>query len=133
LGYYVFYELYKFTQSYEGTFEMPKEIVISVDSNPKSPKYFMWSMDDNEADQLRLAIGDLEDRYPLLATLSDYHEDFMCEGPRLLALCQETIDLQITLEEHHRETHLLIKLLTMIGGVSALSHDQKLGVFAYGD
>lgn len=112
---------------------MAKEIVISVDSNPKSAKYFVWVMDQNEAEQIKLAVGDMEDRYPLLSTLSDYHEDFVCEGPRLMALCQETIDLQITLEEHHRETQLLIKLLTMIGGLAVMSHDFKLGVFAYGD
>ncbi len=112
---------------------MPKEIVISVDGNPKSAKYFVWIMDQNEAEQIKLAIGDTDDRFPLLATFSDYHEDFQCEGERLMGLCQETVDLQITLEEHHRETQLLVKLLTMIGGLAVLSHDQKLGIYAYGD
>ncbi len=112
---------------------MAKEIVISIDSNPKSPKYFVWQMDQNEAEQIKLAIGEKDDRFPLLSTLSDYNEDFMCEGERLMSLCQETVDLEITLEEHHRETQLLVKLLTMIGGLAVLSHDHKLGVFAYGD
>ncbi len=112
---------------------MSKELVVSVDSNPKSPKYFVWQMDQNEAEQIKLALGDLEDRYPLLATLSDFHEDFVCEGERLLSLCKETVDLEIRLEEHHHETLMLVKLLTMIGGLAALSHDFKLGLFAYGD
>lgn len=112
---------------------MSKEIVLSVDANPKSPKYFMWAMDKNEAEQIKLAVGENDIRFILLATLSDYHEDFMCEGERLLALCQETVDLEISLEEHHRETVLLVKLLTMIGGLAALGHDHKLGLYAYGD
>lgn len=112
---------------------MPKEIVLSVDANPKSPKYFMWMMDESEAEAIKLAIGEKEDQFPLLTTLSDYHEDFMCEGTRLLALCQETVDLEIHLEERHRETKLLVKLLTMIGGLAAMGHDHRLGVFAYGD
>lgn len=112
---------------------MAKEIVLSIDGNPKSSKYFVWQMDEDEAAQIKEAIGSLEDNFPLLTTLSDYHEDFMCEGERLLGLCQETIELEITLEEHHRETKTLVKLLYMIGGVSALAHDQKLGVFAYGE
>ncbi|HEX2914101.1 MAG TPA: hypothetical protein VH186_25075 [Chloroflexia bacterium] len=112
---------------------MSKEIVISPDSNPKSPKYFVWKMDENEAEEIKLAIGEKEDEFPLLSTLSDYHEDFLCEGPRLMALCQETIDLQISLEEKHRETRTLVKLLTMVGGLAVLSHDQHMGVYAYGD
>ena len=112
---------------------MAKEIVLSRDSNPRSPKYFVWKMDQSEAAQIKTAVGNRDERYPLLSTLSDYNEDFMCEGERLMALCQETVDLEINLEEHHHETQLLIKLLTMIGGLAALSHDQKLGVYAYGD
>ena len=50
-----------------------------------------------------------------------------------MGLCEETINLQINLEGHHRETMLLAKLLTMIGGIAALGHDQKLGLYAYGD
>lgn len=112
---------------------MPKEIVLSVDANPKSPKFFIWKLDQDEAGQIKQAIGEREDEFPLLSTLSDYHEDFLCEGPRLMALCQETIDLEITLEEARRETPQLIKILTMVGGLAALSHDQKLGLYAYGD
>ncbi len=112
---------------------MSKEIVLSVDANPKSPKYFVWKMDEGEAAQIKLAVGDHDETYPLLSTLSDYNEDFMCEGERLLALCKETVDLEIHLEERHHETPVLIKLLTMIGGLAMLSHDFKLGVFAYGD
>lgn len=112
---------------------MAKEIVLSIDSNPKSPKYFVWQMDQEEAAQVKQAIGDMDLTFPLLTTLSDYHEDFMCEGERLLGLCQETVDLEINLEEHHRETKTLVKLLTMIGGLAALGHDHKLGVYAYGE
>jgi hypothetical protein len=75
----------------------------------------------------------MDDRFPLLTTLSDYHEDFLCEGERLLGLCQETVELEMNLEEHHRETKTLVKLLTMIGGLAALSHDHHLGVYAYGE
>jgi hypothetical protein len=112
---------------------MAKEIVLSIDSNPKSPKYFVWQMDQEEAEQVKLAIGEMDDRFPLLTTLADYHEDFLCEGERLLGLCQETVELEINLEEHHRETKTLVKLLTMIGGLAALGHDHHLGVYAYGE
>jgi hypothetical protein len=112
---------------------MAKEIVLSIDSNPKSPKYFVWQMDQEEAEQVKLAIGEMDDRFPLLTTLSDYHEDFLCEGERLLGLCQETVELEMNLEEHHRETKTLVKLLTMIGGLAALSHVHHLGVYAYGE
>ena len=112
---------------------MSKEIVLSVDPNPKSPKYFVWKMDQSEAEQIKLAIAERDDQYPLLTTLSDYHEDFFCEGERLMALCQETVDLEISLEATHHETVLLIKLLTMIGGLAVLSHDYKLGLYAYGE
>ncbi len=112
---------------------MAKEIVLSIDANPKSPKYFVWQMDQEEAAQVKQAIGDMDLDFPLLTTLSDYHEDFLCEGERLLGLCQETVDLEINLEEHHRETKTLVKLLTMIGGLAALGHDHKLGVYAYGE
>jgi hypothetical protein len=112
---------------------MAKEMVLSPDPNPKSPKYFMWKMDESEAEAIKLAIGEKEDDFPLLSTLSDYFEDFMCEGERLLALCQETIDLEIHLEEHHRETKHLVKVLTLVGGLSAMAHDYKMGVYAYGD
>jgi hypothetical protein len=112
---------------------MAKEIVISIDANPKSPKYFVWQMDEQEAEQVKEAIGDMDMHFPLLSTLSDFHEDFMCEGERLLGLMQETVELEMNLEEHHRETKTLVKLLTMIGGLAALSHDHNLGVFAYGD
>ncbi len=112
---------------------MPKEIVLSQNSNPKSSKYFVWQMDGDEANYIKLAIGSEEDRFPLLSTLSDYSEDFLCEGDRLLNLCEETIDLEIILEEHKLETRVLIKLLTMIGGLAVLSHDHKLGLYAYGD
>ncbi len=112
---------------------MAKEIVLSIDANPQSPKYFVWQMDQDEAAQVKLAIGDMDLDFPLLTTLSDYNEDFLCEGERLLGLCQETVDLEINLEEHHRETKTLVKLLTMIGGLAALGHDHKLGVYAYGE
>ncbi|MBN9391950.1 MAG: hypothetical protein J0I20_28195 [Chloroflexi bacterium] len=112
---------------------MAKEIVISTDADPKSSKYFVWQMDEQEAEQVKEAIGDMDLNFPLLSTLSDYHEDFLCEGERLLGLMQETVELEMNLEEHHRETKTLVKLLTMIGGLAALSHDHKLGVYAYGD
>jgi len=38
---------------------------------------------------------------------------------QLLGLLPETVDLEISLEEHHRETKTLVKLLT-IGGLAAL-------------
>lgn len=112
---------------------MPKEIILSKDSDPKSPKYLLWNLDEKEAQAIRTAIGDGEDSFPLLTTLSDWYEDFECPRDRLLRLCQETIDLQITLEEHHRDTPLLIKILSMIGGVSALGHDTGLCVFGYAE
>lgn len=112
---------------------MPKEIILSKDSNPKSPKYLIWNLDENEAQAIKAAIGDADDTFPLLTTLSDWYEDFECPQDRLLGLCQETIDLQITLEEHHRDTPLLIKILSMVGGVAALGHDAGLCIFGYAE
>jgi hypothetical protein len=112
---------------------MPKEIILSRDSDPKSPKYLTWNMDEYECQNIKAAIGELEDNYPLLSTLSDFYEDFECPSDRLLALCQETIDLQINLEEHHRETAVLLKLLTMMGGLAALAHDHGLCIYGYSE
>jgi hypothetical protein len=110
---------------------MAKEIILSVNSDPHSPKYLMWSLDEAECEAIRLAIGTDEDYFPLLTTLSDYFEDFECVEGRLLALSQETIDLTIKLEEQHRDQPLLIKLLTLIGGLGALAHDSRLNVYGY--
>lgn len=112
---------------------MPKEIIVSKDSDPKSPKYLVWNMDEPEAQTIKAAIGDAEDTFPLLSTLSDYHEDFQCPRERLLALCQETVELEISLEEHHRETPSLLKFLTLMGGLSALAHAQELSIFGYAE
>jgi hypothetical protein len=110
---------------------MPKEIILSKDSDPKSPKYLVWNMDEQESYAIKAAIGAAEDDFLLLSTLSDYYEDFECPPDRLLSLCQETTDLQMTLEESHRETPSLIKVLTLIGGLAAMAHDQELRVFGY--
>ena len=112
---------------------MAKEIVLSKDSNPKSPKYLIWNMDEQEAQAAKAAIWLAEDDFLLLSTLFDYYEDFECPTDRLLALCQETIDLQLTLEESHRETSSLLKILTLIGGLAALSHAQGLSIFGYAE
>jgi hypothetical protein len=110
---------------------MPKEIILSKDRDPKSPKYLIWNMDEQESYGLKAAIGAAEDDFLLLSTLSDYYEDFECPPDRLLALCQETTSLQMTLEESHRDTPSLIKVLTLIGGLAAMAHDQGLRVFGY--
>lgn len=112
---------------------MAKEIILSRDSDPKSPKYLTWNMDVQECQAIKSAIGDQEDTFPLLSTLSDYYEDFQCPRERLMALCQETIDLEISLEEHHRETPSLLKMLTLIGGLAALSHNYDLCIFGYAE
>lgn len=112
---------------------MPKEIILSKDGDPKSPKYLIWNFDQQESQAIKAAIGDQEDTFPLLSTLSDYFEDFQCPAERLMALCQETIDLEIALEEHHRETPSLLKMLTLIGGLAALSHNHGLCVFGYAE
>ncbi|MEI7556392.1 hypothetical protein [Candidatus Chlorohelix sp.] len=110
---------------------MAKEIILSVNSDPKSPKYLMWALDEIECETMRLAIGSDDDYFPLLTTLSDYNEDFECLGERLLGLCQETIDLTIKLEEQHRDQPFIIKLLTMVGGLGALAHDFHMNVYGY--
>lgn len=108
-----------------------KEIILSPDSDPHSPKYFMWRLDEPEMEALRRVVGNSEDKYPLLATIADIYEDFQCKGERLLGLTEETLNLELTLEEHHLDRPRLIKLLNLIGGLAALAHDQKLGVFGY--
>ena len=52
---------------------MTKDIVLSANAEPQSPKYIVWQMDRLEADQIKLAVGIKEDQYPLLTTLADYH------------------------------------------------------------
>ncbi len=110
-----------------------KELILSPDSDPKSPKYFMWRLDELEIDTIRRAIGEAEDRFPLLATLADVYEDFECKGARLVGLAEETLGLELTLEEHHLDRPRLIKLLNLIGGLAALAHDQQLGFFGYAE
>lgn len=110
---------------------MAKEIILSVSSDLKSPKYLMWALDEAECESIRLAIGDDEDIFPLLMTLSDFYEDFECTFDRLLGLSQETIDLTIKLEEHRRDSPLLIKVLTLLGGLGAIAHDQKFNIYGY--
>ena len=110
-----------------------KEIILSPDSNPKSPKYFMWRIDELEAEALRKAIGLLDIDFPLLSTICDIYEDFECKGERLLGLTEETLSLELLLEENHRDRPRLIKLLNLIGGLAALAHDQNLGIFGYAE
>ncbi len=106
-------------------------MIVSVDSDPKSPKYLVWSLDEGEAAAIKAAIGANEDNFPLLSTLSDYYEDFECVGERLLALAQETIDLSLTMEEKHQATPTILKLLTMLGGVAVMARDNKLNFYGY--
>jgi hypothetical protein len=110
---------------------MAKEIIVSIDSNRDSPKYLIWSMDEAECAAVKAAIGDDEDAYPLLSTLSDYYEDFECVGERLLAFSQETIDLGLKIEEHHQASSLMLKLLTMLGGIGVLARDSKYNLYGY--
>ncbi len=112
---------------------MPKEIIVSKDPDPESSKYLTWSLDETECQLLKAAIGPQEKTYPLLTTLSDFYEDFWCPREKLLILCQETIELEINLEEHHRETPILIKLLTLFGGLAALAHDNGLCILGYAE
>ncbi len=112
---------------------MSKEIIVSKDPDPKTSKYLTWSLDQTESGLIKAAIGDQADIFPLLTTLSDYHEDFWCPNDRLLALCQETVELEINLEEAHRETPILLKLLTLFGGLAALAHDQGLCILGYAE
>ncbi len=106
---------------------------MSKDSDPKSPKYLIWNLDQDEAQAIKSAIGNNEDTFPLLSTLSDYYEDFECPNGRILGLCQETIDLEINLEEHHRETPSLLKMLTLMGGLAALAHSNGLSMYGYAE
>jgi hypothetical protein len=110
---------------------MAKELIVSVDSERNSPKYLVWSLDEAECAALKAAIGDDEDSYPLLSTLSDYYEDFECVGERLLSLSQETVDLGLKIEEHHQSSGLMIKLLTLLGGIAVLSRDNKQNLYGY--
>ena len=112
---------------------MAKEIVLSPDSDPKSPKYILWKLDEREGVAIRAAIGDKEDKLPLLSTLADMEEDFECYGSRLLNLADETLTLELTLEETHRDRPGLIKLLTMIGGLAALAHGTNLSIYGYAE
>jgi hypothetical protein len=110
---------------------MAKELIVSVDSNRDSPKYLVWSLDEAECAAIKAAIAEDEDAYPLLSTLSDYYEDFECVDERLLALSRETIDLGLKIEEHHQATNLMIKLLTMLGGIAVLARDAKFNLYGY--
>lgn len=112
---------------------MGKEIILSKDREPASSKYLIWAMDEEEATLIKNAIGNNDELYPLLSTLTDYREDFECVENRLLALARETVNLEISLEEHHRETPVLLKLLTLLGGLGALAHDQGLNIYGYAE
>jgi len=112
---------------------MAKEIILSKDGDPRSAKYLTWNLDEAEAQAIKAAIGSAEDKFLLLSTLSDYNEDFQCPSDRLLNLCQETIDLEILLEEQKRETSSLLKVLTLLGGLAALAHDHNLSIFGYAE
>lgn len=108
-----------------------KEIILSPNSEPNSPKYFMWRLEETEADILRKALNENDDNFPLLATLADVYEDFQCTGERLMGLTEETLSLELLLEEHHLDRPRLIRLLNLLGGLAALAHDYKLGIFGY--
>jgi hypothetical protein len=91
----------------------------------------MWRLDEAEAGMLREAIGSKDVKFPLLATLADLYEDFECTGARLLGLAEETLSLELNLEEQQLDRPRLIRLLNLVGGLAALAHDHQLGIFGY--
>ena len=110
---------------------MAKELILSVNNDPMSTKYLMWALDEAECEAIRKAIGEKDDSFPLLTTLSYFQEDFECVQSRSLSLSQETLDLTILLEEHHQNNPALIKLLILIGGLGALANDFRLNIYGY--